>query len=109
MFDASYRIPATAYTLFLFLGSLLLLIFEKGEIFLWINQHHHPVLDQFFKYITYLGDGILFPLLIIIFLFVRLAYTLIVVGITILQTFFVKLFKWWLLPDCAGWRSRWIS
>ncbi|MBN1651040.1 MAG: phosphatase PAP2 family protein [Bacteroidales bacterium] len=34
-----------------------LLFSEKSFLNIWLNQHHSFVLDQFFKYITYLGNG----------------------------------------------------
>ena len=41
------------------------------EIHLIINHYNSPFLDIFFKYFTYLGDGAVFVILIIISLFVK--------------------------------------
>jgi len=43
-----------------------LIIYSKSEIHLTINQFHNVYSDIFFKYITYLGDGIV-PLIIALF------------------------------------------
>ena len=42
-----------------------------------INQFHIPILDVFFKYITYLGDGVTAFLIALILLILRLDYGLI--------------------------------
>ena len=50
----------------------------------WINQFHIPILDIFFKYITYLGDGVTALLIILILLIIRLDYGLIsAIGFTL--------------------------
>ena len=49
-----------------------------------INQFHIPILDVFFKYITYLGDGLTALLIALIFLILRLDYGLIsAIGFTL--------------------------
>lgn len=49
-----------------------------------INQFHFPILDVFFKYITYLGDGVTALLIALIFLILRLDYGLIsAIGFTL--------------------------
>ena len=44
-----------------------LLFTDKEFLSLWFNQYHNPFLDVFFKYVTYLGSGIV---LVPFFLFV---------------------------------------
>jgi membrane-associated phospholipid phosphatase len=39
---------------------IILLTFPKGALVLYINNHFTPFLDFFFKYITHLGNGIMF-------------------------------------------------
>jgi len=42
-----------------------LFLTEKSFLNIWINRLHNPFLDEFFKYITYLGSGwVLIPLLL---------------------------------------------
>ena len=41
-----------------------------------INQWNSEIGDFVFKYVTYLGDGMLFAILIILFLFIRLKWAL---------------------------------
>jgi len=61
----------------IFLGALILgaLFVEKGSGVMWINGHHDPFLDNFFKSITRLGEGIVFVPIIIITLFIQFRYT----------------------------------
>jgi membrane-associated phospholipid phosphatase len=45
--------------LYIVAGFILLLVFPKGDFELLVNRGNHPLLDTFFYYITYFGDGIL--------------------------------------------------
>jgi membrane-associated phospholipid phosphatase len=51
----------------------ILILYSKPEIHLWINQHNSAFSDLFFKYITFLGDGlfIIVPAIILIFFSLR--------------------------------------
>jgi len=73
-----------------------LLAFPKGALELLINQHHHPDLDIFFKYVTHLGDGSLLAVLLIGFLFNNYYLSILAAFSIILQAVFVSLFKRWL-------------
>lgn len=41
----------------LLIGGFFLTAFSKSQIHLFINAHHTPAADWFFKYITFLGEG----------------------------------------------------
>ncbi len=84
--------PIFIYLLFLLLGGIVLILFPKTEIHLFINQYHHPIFDGFFKILTWLGSGwavaVLFLLLLIkhkreaiIYLAGNLIITLIIQGL----------------------------
>lgn len=47
-------------------------LFSKSDLHLFINQFHHPILDVFFKYITYLGDGLFAGITLFIILWFNL-------------------------------------
>ena len=49
----------------------------RSDSFLFINGLNNYYADLFFKYITYLGDGLIYILPFIIFLFIRFRYSLI--------------------------------
>lgn len=55
-------------------GGIALPFVEKGELVLWVNARHSPVLDVFFKYTTELGNGLLFVVIVLILLLVRFKY-----------------------------------
>ncbi|MBL6594494.1 MAG: phosphatase PAP2 family protein [Flavobacteriales bacterium] len=71
---------------FLFLlGILFLAIFQNSNFSIIINASHNNFLDQFFKYITFLGDGRFVFLIALIYLFANKKY-----GISILISFIIN-------------------
>jgi len=56
------------YALLVMAAILMSLIFSKAENFIFLNPYHTQFLNQFFYYITYLGDGIFSVALALIFL-----------------------------------------
>lgn len=48
-----------------------ILFFSKKELHLLINRYHNSFFDFLFKYITYLGDGVMFAFFIVIFFFIK--------------------------------------
>ena len=69
------------------------LFFPKGELELLINQFHNPSLDIFFKYITNLGDGSLFAVLLIGLLFHNYYSSMLTALTIIFQAILVSIFK----------------
>lgn len=65
------------YFVFLLAGGVLLLMEEKGNLHLSFIRFHHPAADLFFKYLTYLGDGIIVCVVIFIYLFIRIRNSII--------------------------------
>lgn len=51
---------------FILIGVIFLVIQDKTSIHLAINEYHHPFLDFFFKYWTYVGDGIVAPIVVVL-------------------------------------------
>ena len=68
--NAFFLIP---YLVLLLALTAILISYSKPEIHLWINRHNSAFSDQFFKYITFLGDGlfIIIPAVILIFFSLR--------------------------------------
>lgn len=81
------------YFLFLIVGGFLLFIFPKGDILYSINNRNSPLGDFLFKYGTYLGDGLIFAILMLIFVLFDYYKTLIIGLTVILQTFLVQTLK----------------
>jgi membrane-associated phospholipid phosphatase len=65
------------YFIFLILGALLLVLNTKVQLHLTFNSFHTSFFDTFFYYITYLGDGVMALLAVIILLTMKYRYALI--------------------------------
>ena len=60
MSSMSFSKPVQWLTFFyLIVLGIYLILSNHGDFVLWVNSHHTPFLDLFFKYWTYLGDGVL--------------------------------------------------
>ena len=62
------------YSLFFLLLLTFVLLFNKFTLHLKINQFHSSFFDLLFKYSTFLGDGVLFAILGVVFFFIKLFY-----------------------------------
>ena len=71
-------------------------VIPKGELVILINEHHNPILDQIFKYITHLGDGATMAVLLVGLLFVSYKLSMLAAFSIIFQSIIVSLFKRWL-------------
>jgi membrane-associated phospholipid phosphatase len=72
---------------------IMLFLFYDKNLHIIVNSFHNNFSDIFFKYITYLGDGVLFPVFVLIFGFVKKKQSLrfAMAGIlTLLVTFVLK-------------------
>lgn len=82
------------YLLFLVVGLVLVFTETKQELHLEINSYNSSFFDFFYKYVTHLGDGIMFGVLIILFFLLKdkmMSLTYAVTGIlTLLATHFFK-------------------
>ncbi|BDC99132.1 phosphatase PAP2 family protein [Persicobacter psychrovividus] len=52
------KVVMPIYGLFLLIAGYLLLMYGKGPVEIWVNHHHFPFGDVFFKYATKLGEGV---------------------------------------------------
>ena len=77
---------------FIALGALLR-IFEKGQIEIWINRQHNIVADFFFKYWTFVGDGIFVTIVIVLLLFYRYYYAFFCLFAILIKTAIVQYLK----------------
>jgi len=87
------------YYLFLIAGLILIIRCEKGEVLIWINENQSSFLDLFFKYWTYLGDGLAFAVLIFVSLMISYYRVITVVVAIISQTIVMQIFKKFLFND----------
>ncbi|NCT10717.1 MAG: phosphatase PAP2 family protein [Flavobacteriia bacterium] len=81
------------FLVFLLISVVFVSLINKHQLHLTLNKLHSPLFDLFFKYITYLGDGVMFGFVAIFFLFFKkkVAYAVMVSGI--LTLFLVHLLK----------------
>jgi len=69
--SSSTKIYLFLLSICLFAGILFLIAEDKGDLVIILNNSHSPLLDKFFKYMTFLGDGTWFAPIIVLFLFFR--------------------------------------
>lgn len=76
------------------IASLALIIgYGKGPAHLLVNQWNSPLADVFFKYITHLGDGAVFPVVIIVLAFIKLRWALFELFAALMTLIFVFVTK----------------
>lgn len=67
-----------------------ILFLPKGDFLLWLNDLHTPFWDTFFKYATYIGDGVVPAIIIILLLFVSYYKSLVFTAAILLETLIVQ-------------------
>lgn len=87
------RLFINIYMLVFAFGLLFPFFIEKGDIVVFINAIHNPVTDIIFKYITFIGDGLLFLPLIIGLLFVKYLYALMATIIAVFHGLIISFLK----------------
>ena len=78
---------------FFLLGILFLAIFQNSNFSIIINASHNNFLDQFFKYITFLGDGRFVFLIALIYLFANKKYGTSILISLIINTILIQVLK----------------
>lgn len=68
-------------------------LFPKGELHLFINQYHNTLSDIFFKYATYLGEGLVIAIVIIALAFYKIRYALLLFSSIIFSSLMAQFFK----------------
>jgi len=81
------------YVLFFLFSIVLLSLFSKKILHIQMNEFHSSFFDFFFKYITYLGDGVMFGIAIIIFFFLNKRMSLVFAVSGVLTLLLTHLFK----------------
>src|SRR5690349_12099657 len=87
--------PFVVVLLLLFTASIAI---PKGEDILLINGHHTPLLDEFFKTVTNLGDGLILIPIAVMALFLRFRYLITIAAASTVVGLAVTLFKKVLFP-----------
>lgn len=78
---------------------ILILVLGKNGTFQLINSNHNEIADQFFKYFTHYGDGLMWAPLGIYCYFYRRKYFIAVVAGVIVSTIIAQFLKRVVYPD----------
>jgi membrane-associated phospholipid phosphatase len=78
---------------------VVLLALGKNETFQLINSNHDEFADQFFKYFTHYGDGVMWAPLALYCFFYRRKYFIAVVAGVLISTILAQLLKRVVFPD----------
>ena len=70
----SFRHFLLPFTLWIVAGSVVIFMTDKEALHVGVNQFHHPIFDVFFKYTTYLGDGIFGAFIVLLGFVYRIRY-----------------------------------
>jgi membrane-associated phospholipid phosphatase len=81
------------YLIFLLIGGVVLFLYSKTDIFLFINQNNHFSTDYFFKYYTNVGDGIFYAVVVIGLLFYKFRYAIISAAAFLISALSAQLLK----------------
>lgn len=88
-----YRFVLWVYAALLLLGTALVVLYGQASIHLFINDRMTGFFDLFFKYATFLGDGLFAVMVIVVLLFIRYRYSLIQAVAFLLSGIVVQLLK----------------
>jgi len=92
-------LPIILYSSFLAAIAALVLLTDKGSAELAINSNFNTSLGQFFRYATHFGDGVMYAILIALFLLIKYYNALLLFFTSILQTILAQGFKKIIFPD----------
>ena len=87
------------FGLWLLLGGTIVGLTEQESLHLTINRFHYPALDVFFKYATYLGDGLFAAFIVLLAGIYRLRYGLIALLSTAVSGILTQLLKRMVFAD----------
>ncbi len=94
------KIFLLAYVVFFIIAGIMLILFNKETIHIIGNKMHAPCLDVFFKYMTYLGDGLVIIPVVIILIFIRFRFAIIATIAYLTSGLLVQIFKRFIFEDC---------
>ncbi|MBD3749374.1 MAG: phosphatase PAP2 family protein [Sphingobacteriales bacterium] len=92
-------IPSALCLIILLIGLIFHQNYGNTKGFLIINQLHNPMLDEVFKYLTYLGDGIIWLAIAFYCLFKNQKKLPIVFANFAISTLLAQGLKRWVFPD----------
>jgi len=87
------------YILFATSFLITILFTQKNDFFLMLNQYNSPFFDVFFKFNTYLGNGLVFALLILILLFYKYSNAILVGIVFLFSAIIPQILKKLIFPE----------
>ena len=72
--------------------------FGKQDSFIIINGYYNPALDAFFRYVTFLGDGVIFVPVVLYCLLKNRKYLVAVIAGILISTLISQGMKHWVFP-----------
>jgi membrane-associated phospholipid phosphatase len=81
------------YFIFLITAGIVFLFADKASIHLFLNKYHTDLTDKFFKYITYVGDGVVVLAVAVIYMFIRLRHAFLIGISYLLSSLVTQLLK----------------
>ncbi len=85
----------TGYILLFIPGVYFYFQLDHGDVVIWFNENRNGFFDFLLKYWTYLGDGLFVFLLIILMLFIKYRYAIILLVIGVCQGITTLVLKKW--------------
>src|SRR5215210_1376999 len=80
-------------------AAVFILIYGKNDSFLVINKYNSPSFDYFFRYYTFLGDGIIWIPLFLYVLLLKREFLIAIIAGLIICTILTHFFKRLVFPD----------
>lgn len=90
---AENRSFVLAYLLVLIIALSLKFFYTKETLFLAVNLNHNALADQFFKFLTHVGDGLMFIVIVVILLFVEYRKSILAFAIYIVSSQIAQFLK----------------
>ena len=97
----SKKVVFFLFFLFVVAGGILLMTNEKEAFHLMLNRYYNSFFDIFFKYATYLGDGVIFPIVIVGLLVFKRKYATAFIISGIMTLIISYVLKNWVFIDFA--------
>ncbi|MFI5171922.1 MAG: phosphatase PAP2 family protein [Chitinophagales bacterium] len=79
--------------LWFIIAGIYLVMYSKGAFSLALNKLHNPTADLFFRYATWLGDGIIISSVCLLLIFVKFRYAILTILISFVSAWLVSLIK----------------
>ena len=79
--------------------AVFLLTYGKNDSFFVINKNNHPSLDHFFRFWTYLGDGLIWVPVFVYTIIFRRDFLVAIIASVVISTILTHFFKRVVFPD----------